>query len=284
MILVSDNQSSKGSEPGEGSLDYISSPVAIPESVVLSIHVSMILPVRRKKVDASLSEAFSVGIAVVCLVSDHSRRSRFGSAGSFFRDFDVCDDLLQEPDLSGRGRVGMASQRNTLAIDHHQVLRSLASLGFSDGRAPFFAGMNVASTKDSSQSRIPSASNSDRKARHMSLRTPASCQSLNRRQQVEGLGYSSGRSRHLAPVLRTQRIPSKHARSGAGGRPPFGLGGRGGINGLIFSHCSSVNIGFRALIGSPPMRLIREIYRKYNALFRQRYPAVSLKCGFCNHF
>lgn len=284
MILVSYNQSSEGTEPSEGSLDYISSPVAIPESVILSIDVAMILPMRRQKADASLSELFSVGIAVICLVSDHSSRSRFRSAGSLFRDFDVCDDLFQEPDLSGRGRVGMASQRNTLAIDHHQVLRSLASLCFPDPRAPFFAGMKVASTKDSSQSRIPSASNSERKARHMSLRTPASCQSLKRRQHVEGSGYSSGRSRHLAPVFRTQRIPSKQARSSAGGRPPFGLGGRGGTNGLIFSPCSSVNIGFRTLIGSPPMSLLREIYRKYNALFRSRYPAVSLTCGFCNHF
>ena len=207
-----------------------------------------------------------MGIAVICLVSYHSLGSRPRSPRSLLGHSDIRHNFFEESDLSGRGRVGMASQRNTLAIDHHQVLRSLASLSFSDGRAPFFAGMNVASTKDSSQSRIPSASNSERKARHMSLRTPASCQSLNRRQHVEGLGYSSGRSRHLAPVLRTQRIPSKHARSGAGGRPPFGLGGRGGINGLIFSHCSSVNIGFRALIGSPPMSLIREIYKKYNRL------------------
>ena len=210
MMLISDNESSKVSEPAESSLDYISSPVAIPESVVLSIHVSMILPMRRKKVDASFSEPFSIGIAVICLVSDHSLGSGSGSAWSLFRDFDVRDDFLQEPDLSGRGRVGMASQRNTLAIDHHQVLRSLASLGFSDSRAPFFAGMKVASTKDSSQSRIPFSSNSERKARHMSLRTPASCQSLKRRQHVEG-SDTRGRSCHLAPVLRTQRIPSNQA-------------------------------------------------------------------------
>ena len=277
MIFVSHHQSSEGSKPCEGALDDIASPVPIPQAVVLSIDVSMIPPMRGKKVDTPLSEFLSVGIAVICLVSDHSLGSCFGSAGSLFRDFDVCDDLLQEPDLSGRGRVGMASQRNTLAIDHHQVLRSLASLRFSDGRAPFFAGMKVASTKVSSQSRTPSASNSERKARHMSLRSPVSCQSLKRLQHVEGSGYSAGRSRHLAPVLRTQRMPSKQARSSAGGRPPFGLGSRGGINGLIFSHCSSVNIGFRTLIGLPPMSLLCEIYRKYNALFRPRYVAVSLK-------
>jgi hypothetical protein len=284
MILVSNNQSSESSEPCESALDDISSPVAIPESVVLSIDVSMILPMRGKKIYTSLSQPFSMGIAVIGLVADHSLGSRPGSPRSLLRDSDICYDFFKEPDLSGRGRVDMASQRNTLAIDHHQVLGSLASLRLSDCRAPFFAGMKVASTKDSSQSSIPSASNSERKARHISLRSPASCQSLKRRQHVEGSGYSSGRSLHLAPVLRTQRIPSKQARSSAGGRPPFGLGGRGGINGLIFSHCSSVNIGFRTLIGSPPTSLLREIYRKYNTLFQQRYPAVSRKCGFCNHF
>jgi hypothetical protein len=91
-----------------------------------------------------------MGIAVIGLVSDHSRRSRPWSPRSPLRDSDICHDILEEPDLSGRGRVGMASQRNTLAIDHRQVLRSPASLRFSDSRAPFFAGMKVASTKDSS--------------------------------------------------------------------------------------------------------------------------------------
>lgn len=284
MIFISDNESAKASQPGESALDYISSPVAIPESVVLSIDVPMILPMWRKKIDASLSELLSVGIAVIGLVSDHSLGPRPGSAGSFFRDLDICDDLFHELDLSRRGRVGMASQRNTLAVDDQQVLCSLASLRFSYCRAPFFAGMKVASTKVSSQSTLHSASKSERKQRHMSLKTPASCQVLKRRQHVDGWGYWSGISRHLAPVLRTHTIPSKQARSSAGGRPPFGLGGRKGINGLILPHCSSVNIGSRALIGSPPTRAIREIYRNYNALFSSRYRAVAPNYRFCNHF
>lgn len=275
MILVSDNQSPKSANPCESALYYISSPVAIPQSVVLSIDVSMILSMRSKKVDTSLSQPFSVRIAVIGLVSDHSLGSRPWSSRPFLRDLDVCHELFEEPDLSWRGRVGMASQRNTLAIDHHQVLRSFAPLRLSDRRAPFFAGMKVASTNDSSQSRTPSSSNSERKARHISLSTPASCQSLRRRQQVEEWGYSGGRSCHLAPVLRIQRIPSKLARSSAGGRPPLGFGGRGGIKGLIFSHCSSVNIGFRTLIGSPPMCALREIAIKYKGLFHSRLHAVT---------
>jgi hypothetical protein len=259
MILVSHDKPSEVAEPAESALNDISSLIAIPESVILPVDISMVLPVRRKKVDAALSEKLSVRVAIVCLVADYSFWSCPWSAWPLLRDSDVCHDFLKELDLSGRGRVAMASQRNTLAIDHHQALGSLTPLGLSDSRAPFFAGMKVASTKLSSQSRTASASSCARKARHISSRTPASYQSLRRRQQVDGSGYFPGRSLHLAPVLRIQRIPSKQSRSSTGGRPPFGLGGRGGINGLIISHCSSVNIGCRALIGSPPTRVIREL-------------------------
>ena len=284
MIFISHDQSSVVSQPCESALYYISSPVAIPESVVLSIDVSMILPVRRKEVDTSLPEHFPVRVTVVGLVSDHSFGSGPWSSRAFLPDFDVRHDLLEQPDLSRRGRRGMASQRNTLAVDHHQVLRSFALLGFSDRRAPFFAGTKVASTKDSSQSRMPSSSNSERKVRHMSLNTPASCHSLRRRQHVEGWGYIGGRSFHLAPVLRTHRIPSKTSRSATLGRPPLGFSGLLGIKGAILVHCSSVNIGSRTLIGSPPKSVIREIYRKYNPLFNTRYPMVTRNSRFCNHF
>jgi hypothetical protein len=185
MIFISHDESPIIPQPGEGALDYISSPVAIPESIILSIDVAMILPMRRKKADPSGPEPFSMRITVIGLVSDHSFGSGLWSSGALLWDSDVLHDLLEERDLSRRGRVGMASQRNTLAIDHHHVLCSLAPLRLSDGRAPFFAGMNVASTKTSSQSRIPSAYNLERKARHMSLNTPASSQFLKRRQQVE---------------------------------------------------------------------------------------------------
>jgi hypothetical protein len=185
MILISDNKPSIVSDPAESALDYISSPVSIPESVVLSIDIPVVFPVRSQKVDTSFSQTLASGIAVVCLVSDHSFGPSPGSSWSSFRDLDVREDFVKELDLSRRGRVGIASQRNTLAIDHHQALCSLAPLGRSDRRAPFFAGMNVASTNASSQSRTPFSSSSERKARHISLRRPVSCHVLSRRQQTE---------------------------------------------------------------------------------------------------
>jgi hypothetical protein len=41
------------------------------------------------------------------------------------------------------------------------------------------------------------------------------------------------------PVFSTKMIPVNAARAGTGGRPPFGLGGSGGINGPTIAHSSS---------------------------------------------
>jgi hypothetical protein len=203
----------------------------------------------RKQVDTTFPESLPKWVAVVCLVADHSFGSGPRPPRPFLGDFDFLERLFGKPDLCWRSRVGMASQRKTLAIDHHHALCSLSPLGLPDRWAPFFAGKKVASMNDSSQSSTPLASNSERKALHISLRTSASYHSFSRRQHVEGCGYFSGRSFHRAPVLSIQRIPSKTRRSSALGRPPFGRGGAWGMRGSIFLHCSSLRYTTRLLTG-----------------------------------
>ena len=68
------------------------------------------------------------------------------------------------------------------------------------------------------------------------------------------------------PILTIKRIASKQARCSSGGGPPFNLGGRGGINGLISFHCSPVRIGFRSLIGAPRISFSREIYKRVQCI------------------
>ena len=249
MILVSDNDAPPVREPGESALHDISSPVAIPESVVLPIDVAMVFPMGGKEVGSSLSQTFSGWIAIVGLVSDHPFGAGPWSSGALFGDSDFSKRLIKESDLSRRGRVDNASERNTLAIDQYHALRSLSPLGRPNPRAPFFAGTKVASTNTSSQSRRPLWSNWERKARHMFLSTSVSYHSLSRRQHVEGCGYFSGRSFHLAPVFRTQRIPSNTNLSSALGRPPFSPLDFFGMRGSIFRHCSSVRYTTRLLTG-----------------------------------
>ena len=276
-MFISDNDASVTGDPTESSLDCISSPVAIPESVILSVDVAMVLSMWNKKIDSSLPQTLANRVAVIGLVSDHSLRSGPWSSGSSFGDSDFSNNLIKQRDLSWRGTVGMASERNTLAIDQYQALRSLSPLGFPDSRAPFFAGKKLASTNTSSQSRMPLWSNSERKARHMSLRTSSSYQSLRRRQQVDGCGYFFGRSCHLAPVLSIHSIPSKTKRSSAGGRPPLGFLGRWGINGSIFFHCSSVRyttLSFTGLTSGEPYI--------QNILGEQLLNSHAISRGYCN--
>jgi hypothetical protein len=144
----------------------------------------------------------------------------------------------------------LASQRNTLAVDHHHPLRPLAPLGLSDGVAPFLAGAKLPSRKLSLQSRRPPSSSSDRKARHIRSQIPWDSQRWSRFQHTLGLTPKSlGRSRHRAPERRIQRMAWKTTRFGLGGLPrrrPLGWGSRGSI----FSHCESLTNGFRMAIVS----------------------------------
>jgi hypothetical protein len=77
---------------------------------------------------------------------------------------------------------------------------------------------------------------------HALSQTPCSSQLRKRRQQVEPSGYGAGMSRHRAPVRSTHKMPSKHSRLAAGGRPRPSLRRLGsGINGSRIFHCFSLN-------------------------------------------
>jgi hypothetical protein len=152
----------------------------------------------------------------------------------------------------------MASKWNTLTVDHHHPLRSLAFLGLPDCKAPFFAGAKLPSIEASSQSSFCVASSSARNARHMSSHRSCSSQRSNRLLHVLPLGRGSGISLQRAPVPKIQRIPSSTSLFPFGGRPLLMSRPSFGSNGSIFDHRSSVNIGLGSLIGSPPTSLIRE--------------------------
>jgi len=82
--------------------------------------------------------------------------------------------------------------------------------------------------------------------------TSASVQWRNRRQQVGPLGANSaGIWFQPQPVYKTKRIPTRQARSSAGGRPPFGQGGLSGSKGWISFQSASVT--HSRAIGLPPV-------------------------------
>jgi hypothetical protein len=142
----------------------------------------------------------------------------------------------------------LASQRKTLAVDHHHPFRALAPFGGSHGIAPPLAGAKLPSKKVSCQSSVPAASSWARKARHTSNQTPLSSHWRNRRQHVDALGYSVGRSAQGAPVRKIHNTPSSTSRLLRQGRPPCTpVGGNSGNNGPILSHIASVRNCLRAM-------------------------------------
>jgi len=238
---MTNQQSPKLPEPGIGSF-YDPAPLVAAEFATIFVpSFLVVLAIRGNQFDASLPEPLPQGIRIIAGIGDHALRL-LSRATTGLRDRDFGERGFCKRNFCRRGTFQPNSQRNTFTVCQYHPLRSLAPLGFSDGEAPFLAGAKLPSRKLSSQRSRPFSSSAPSRVRQASSQIPCSCQRCSRRQQVEGEGNSSGRNRHAAPVCRIQRMPSRQARFGAGGRPRLsarrlGRGNRGAIN----SHCSSVN-------------------------------------------
>jgi hypothetical protein len=253
IAFIPNNQASIITDPCKGSFHFPSLSVAPQLSAVLSFWFFAIASMWSNQIYFQALKSLSKWIAVISFISNKSCRSLFRPASSwagniyrlkcFFRKFYFC----------GRCRGKGASQRNTLAVDHHHPLRSFTLFGFPDAGAPFFAGAKLPSIKASFQSSNPFSSSFDKNLRHTSSQTPWSSHSRNRRQHVDGLGYRSGRSCQRAPVRRIQRMPSKTSRLSEGGRPPFGFFFGSGSSGFNSFHWSSFMNCWYLAIGLPPI-------------------------------
>lgn len=229
---MSDHQSAEVADPRDGAFDLPAASVASQLSAILRLRSHSAPAMWADQVPALGQKVRSQLVAIVGSVSN--QRSRC------FGDRDFIDDGFDQRDLSRRSTFGPACEWNSLTISHHHPLCTLSPLGFADSVAPFFAGEKLASTNTSSQSSKPCSSSVSRKECQILTSTSSPSHSTSRRQHVLGDGYRSGKSRQRAPLRNTHKMPSKHARSSAGGRPPLADRFRLGMNRLIFSHCSSV--------------------------------------------
>jgi hypothetical protein len=243
------NQVAESIEPGEGSLNYPPSFISSQFPSIIKFMYSS-FPGWDNQFNTPNKKPLPKIIAVISLVSNHPLRLLLRSASTTPGNPDRAQRVFEERDLCWASRYDPDTQRKALAVDHHHPLRTLAPLGLPDSFAPFFAGTKLASAKASSHSNRPCSSNSPSKTCQMSSQTPSSAQKYILRQQVEGLGYLSGRSRQRAPVLSTQRMPSRQWRLSAQGRPPCLPLGRRGSKGSSFSHIESVKNSRRAMISS----------------------------------
>jgi len=247
LMFISDHQSAEVAEPREGTLHLPATPVAAQFATVLRGRSPAPPFVRCDQIDAPRGQSFPEGIAVGGPVVDQPLDALLPVR--------FLERRFEQLAVVRRGRSQVLSQRKTLAVDHHQPLCAFPAPRRPHCSAPFFAGAKLASAKLSLQSSRPCSSNSAKKVRQISSQSPCSSHCASRRQQVLGLGYSGGNSRHGAPVRRIHSRPSSTRRLSHQGRPPFGWGGGGGSRGSIFAHCSSVsNTRLRAIgITSGPL-------------------------------
>src|SRR5258707_8573279 len=273
--VVAHHQAAEVSEPGVGAFDDPATSVPPQRSAILRRRFLAVAAMRRDQFDSAPCQPLAQRIAVVGFVGDHPHRFLPRTPCTMTPTYaDRRERRFREPDFRRGCRVKVLSQRNTAAVDHHHPLRPLAPLGFSDSAAPFFAGAKLPSKNDSLHFNCWRSFNSLRNARQTFIQTPCSSQSRSRRQQVEGCGYSSGKSCQRAPLRRIHRIPSSTRRFSIHGRPPLlGLCGLG-RQGASFFHCTSLSQEHDPASGPPsaPLTLLFSPLRKLNyLLFRSLY-------------
>lgn len=245
---MTNQQPSAPTQPRERPLDDPAAAITPELAAVLVRRVRVVLLPRDDRLDPALGQPRPQPIAVVAAVQHQPIRLRPRSPRPMCPPYlDRGDRLLDELRLVRTGRVQVCSQRSTLAIDQKHPFGTLALLGFADSSAPPFAGAKLPSPKHSSQRTLSASCRSARNARHRASSVPSSSHWRRRRQQVVELPYLRGSAFHGAPVHRIHRMPSKHLRGSAGGRPPRGFRLRRGRCGAIRAHCASLSRPLNAM-------------------------------------
>ena len=145
------------------------------------------------------------------------------SFGTLSGNLDV-NQCFDGVDLGDLRRDCECRDRESLSLRHQQELGSFSLFGLTHLRPPFFAGENVPSPSACDQSSNFRRSSSSINLDHAVTSVPDSVHCLWRRQHVVKEGYRSGKSCHRAPVLRTQRTPSRHCRALDSGTASFSRG------------------------------------------------------------
>lgn len=240
QTFVTDHEAPLPTQPGKGSFNDPAFPVPPHRASILMSGFFVIPPGRNDRFNSPSGKTLTQRVAIITPVSDQPIRLLSRASGMMLaRHRHGVQRLLYKRHLRRGCRVQVCSQRSTLAIDQNHPLRPLSPLGFPDSGPPFLAGAKLPSIKHSLHWILSRSESSDKRARHNFSKTPDSSHSFKRRQQVLELPYFCGSSLQGAPVHKTQRIPSKHRRSSARGRPPIGETDFLGSHGSIFAHWAS---------------------------------------------
>jgi hypothetical protein len=167
---MTNQQSAELSEPGVGALDDPTPLVTSQLSAIFEPPLFVVPPIRRNQFDTSPLPSLSQRIGIVAAIGNHPFRV-LPRPTRGPRDADFGMRGVRKRNFCRRGTFQPNSQRNTLTVSQYHPLRALATLGFTNCFAPFFAGAKLPSKKASSHLNKPSASRAPaRFARHTARR------------------------------------------------------------------------------------------------------------------
>src|SRR5271170_6202470 len=197
-------------QPCVGAFDFPAFAVAAELAFIFKSAMAVVAAVRSDQLCAALFQPQAQRVGVVTAISNHAAQAGARASTATARHFHLFERAFRKPVFGDLRRRKLRSDRYAAAVDHHHALRTFPTTCLADPEAPFFAVTKVASRNASSQSNNPRSSIGASSFHQARSQTPCSSHIRNRRQQVEPSGYSSGRSRHRAPVRRTHKIPCKH--------------------------------------------------------------------------
>jgi hypothetical protein len=241
MVLPTSDEATEGMHPGEETFDFPSSSISTQWAAVLGFAFSL-APVGCDHLDGVfVGELLVERVRVVGLVADESCRELFEEASG--------QNVFHKLALGRRSAFDRYGERKTVTSGDSDDLGALAATGGANGRAPFLALANVASTKASSRFSLPCSCRRAANCFRASSSLPERTHCWNRRWQVWNGGYFSGSSRHWAPVPSTQSTPFNTARVSCHGRPRLSARRDPRNTGSTINHWSSLN-SQRPAIGS----------------------------------
>jgi hypothetical protein len=135
--FISNNQPAVVADPGESSFNFPSFAIAPELSTILNFGFLSIFSVWADKLYMTITQIFSQSITVICTVANQTLWATFRSSPTISRHLDLRLNFINQRYFVRGCRGSGASQRNTLAVDHHHPLRSFAPFGFANPKAPF---------------------------------------------------------------------------------------------------------------------------------------------------
>src|SRR5262249_16827047 len=129
MSVVTDDQPAVVAQPGKGAFYFPSFPITTECSAVVYQIAGSIASVGDNQQNTSRFQSQAQRIAVVAAIGNQTLGLLWSAAA---KKSDGCQGRFGKAYLRWRGTGQLASQRNTLAVDHHHPLCALATLGFAD--------------------------------------------------------------------------------------------------------------------------------------------------------